>query len=310
MAGVSLDGEGKGSSERTRKEREELVHRELNVDKVSGLFRSTGKYGLQKLNTIRGYLWSYSVIMAKRFAGNFAYVDGMSGPGFLQVGDYDPKQMTVFMQPPRREIVLGSPMLGLSNHPHFPIVHLVESSREIFKALKARVDHYYPGRASVNHGDCNDLVPKIAKEMGRTKAFFLLDPEGLELDFQTIRAVKANCPGAEMFVLYPYHMAVRRCLNHEDSEERLDGFFGSPEWRALRDECAAKGADKKEAEKVFLDFYMKQIKAAGFRLAFPLDVVRSDQGRDLYFLIFAGDSDTGAKIMKDIDERVRALLSE
>lgn len=264
---------------------------------------------MNKLIALRGYLWSYSVLMAKNFPGKFAYVDGMSGAGFLQVGSFDAQQQTL-TGPPKREIVLGSAMLGLSNHPHYPLVFLVEKNRTVFQSLKARVDAYYPGRAQVDHGDCNDLLPLIAKRLLGKKALFFLDPEGLELDFATIRSIKRECPSAEVFVLYPYHMAVRRCLNHEESEERLTRFFGTDRWKALRDECKASDATKEHTEQRFLEFYMQQLNDAGFKHVLPLDVVRSDTGRDLYFLILAGDNVTGQRIMKDIDERVRGLLND
>lgn len=311
-----LDSDGKGSKERTRADREALLHREMYQDRVSEVFRPTGRYGLQKLHTLRGYLWSYSVIMAKRFPNKFAYVDAMSGPGFLRVGDYNPSQLTlafgddgVATAPPKQEVVLGSPMLALSNRPHYPAVYLVEDHRETYKALKARADHYYPGRAVIEDGDCNVLAPKFAAELSNYHSFFFLDPEGLELDFATILAIRQNCPASELFILYPYHMAVHRCLNHEDSEDRLDRFFGTPDWRGLRDELAQTHATQEEAAKRFLAFYMGLVNKAGYRYVHPTDVIRSDKERKLYFLLFAGNNQTGNNILKDVDGRVRKLLS-
>lgn len=301
----TFSAEGKGSQERTRLERLDLLWRERDGDRVSDVFRSTGEYGREKLRKIRGYVYSYSVILNTHFPHKFAYIDGEAGPGFLTIGDVpDPKQRTLFDNSPAKpKVVLGSPFLALSNYPNFPSIHLVELDKKIHEALQKRVDHYYPGRAEVTRGDCNVEVPKIAAGLpAGTKAFFFLDPMGLELEMDTIRATAKACPGAELLILYPYHMAVRRCLNHAQSEGALDAFFGDDTWKKIRDAVDA-SQGKYDKESILLQLYMAKVKAAGFKHVVATDTVSADDGRDLYYLIFATNNSTGLKIFVDIETR-------
>ena len=52
--------------------------------------------------------------------------------------------------------------------------------------------------------------------------------------------------------------------------------------------------------------FASKIKAAGFRHVVPTDTVQADDGRDLYYLIFATNNQTGLKIFTDIDARTKA----
>lgn len=304
-----FNSEGKGSQDRTRLERLDLLWRERDGDKVSGLFRATGEYGREKLKKIRGYVGAYSVILNTHFPNKFAYIDGEAGPGFLTIGEIpDSKQRTLFdlTAPAKPKVILGSPFLALSNYPNFPTVHFVELDKKTHEALQKRVDHYYPGRAQVTRGDCNAEVPKIAAGLAAgTKAFFFLDPVGLELEMNTIRAIAKACPGAEILILYPYHMAVRRCLNHAQSERALDDFFGDDSWKKIRDAIEA-SQGKYDKESVLLQLYMAKIKSAGFKHVVATDTVQADDGRDLYYLIFATNNQTGLKIFTDIEARSKA----
>jgi three-Cys-motif partner protein len=319
----TLDAVGKGSKDRTRTERGILLESECSAP-VSDYYRRVKPHGLEKLQSIRGYLWSYSVIQNIHHAGRFGYVDALAGPGILDLRvPRKEHQSALTAGPLPGELALGSPLLALSNHPHYPIVRLVEESPQPFRALSTRVDHYYPGRAELSRGDCNSLLPGVASSLVNVvdNALFLLDPEGLEVQFATIRRIKENFPGAELLILYPSFMAVARCIVHRPSFPKLDKFFGDEldegvsRWVEIV-ELSDEGIPDDPEDDDYIDephvgesnpvharllaHYVSQLRRAGNSAVEVSPIVRSEKGRPLYHMIFAGNNDTGAKIIREI----------
>jgi three-Cys-motif partner protein len=326
FAGI-LDREGSGSTKRTLEERQALLSEEVSSPQ-STFYRPIKPYGLQKLENLRSYLWSYSLILNRYFPLKFAVVDGFAGPGVLDLRPQPPESVRRFDEAPTSpELTLGSPLLELSNHPHYPVVHLVEKDHRTFEALQSRVESYYPQRANLHHGDSNALLPGIAENLGGTaaRALFVLDPEGLELKMGTLHKVRALYGGAEILVLYPSYMAVARCIRVRSTWARLREFFGddlagSPDggWEAILhrfdDDPSWLTADSEETpmralHDQLLEYYKHRLGAAGFEGVISSPVVRNDRKRPLYHLVFAGNNATGVRIMRQIfgGEATRSL---
>jgi three-Cys-motif partner protein len=315
----TLDSTGQGSKNRTIAERKALLESEAFFP-VSKVYRPIQRYGLQKLASIRKYLWSYSVILNRHVRRNFAIVDGFSGPGILDLRPAPPEgtsRLDESVTPD--ELALGSPLLALSNHPNFPTVHLVEKESQEFDALRDRVDAYYPGRTELHHADANKALPEIAARLGSrgTRTLFILDPEGLELEMRTLYGIRANCATAEILLLYPSYMAVARCIRVPSTWNRLNRFFGdetledpSEGWETFLHRFlegrAEELSDDEEAGPMhdlhteLLNYYQSRLGGAGFEVVLRSPVVRSDHRRPLYHLVFAGNNETGGKIMRDI----------
>lgn len=314
----TLDREGTGSAKRTSEERNALLREEISSPR-STVYRPIKRYGLLKLTSIRSYLWSYSLILNKFFPLHFGVVDGFAGPGVLDLRPEPPEFVRrLDAAPAAPELTLGSPLLELSNHPHFPVVHLVEKRPGTYDALRARVESYYPRRASLHKGDSNELIPKIAESLSESaaRALFVLDPEGLELKMRTLHALRTRYAGAEVLVLYPSYMAVARCIRVRNTWARLREFFGDDlsdgpagGWEAVMhrfdDDPAWVSEENAETplralHEELLEYYKNRLRAAGFERVLSSPVVRNDIQRPLYHLVFAGNNETGAKIMRQI----------
>jgi three-Cys-motif partner protein len=309
----TIDQEGEGSKGRSIADRDTLLNLEASHP-TSAVYRETQPYALEKLRDIRSYLWSYSVILNKNVPGHFALVDGFSGPGIVDLrGALLGGQRRLDSGPSVGDLALGSPFLALTNRPHFPAVYLLEKDPLTLEALKVRTDAYYPGRAHVECEDANSRLPDLARELGEsnTPTLFILDPEGLELWMSTIYGIAKNCPKAEILVLYPSYMAVARCYKRQDIWPTLDRFFGDdfradPDegWR-LQVEFTRALIDKEDYlpdavhEKLFR-YYQSQVESAGFQYVVPSSVIKTGQNRPLYHLLFAGNNQTGGKIIADI----------
>jgi three-Cys-motif partner protein len=128
---------------------------------------------------------------------------------------------------------------------------------------------------------------------------------------RTLYGIAHGCPKAEVLVLYPSYMAVARCYTKRDTWATLDRFFGDdmradPDqgWR-LQVEFTKALIDKDDYlpgavhEKLFR-YYQSQLEGAGFKFVVPSSVVRTGDNRPLYHLLFAGNNQTGGKIISDI----------
>ncbi|MCI4324870.1 MAG: three-Cys-motif partner protein TcmP [Thermoplasmata archaeon] len=318
-----LDTSGIGSQARTRLERDLLLESE-RLFPASSFYRRVRPHSAEKLAAVRGYMWSYSAIMNKKHPKSFAFVDALAGPGVLDLREGLQKGQKVLEEDVLPgELALGSPLLALSNHPNYPELRLVEASLQPFKALSARVEAYYPGRTTVERGNCNLLLPWIAADLATRMdhALVLLDPEGLEVEFKAIREIRRALPKAEILVLYPSFMAVARCIVHRPSFSKLTRFFGddinegAPSWmdicelahegmlgsadERLLDEEPGVGADAPVHE-ALRAHYTKRLAQTGCTHIEVSPVVRSRAGRPLYHLILASTNATAARIGGDI----------
>ena len=328
-----LDTQGTGSKALTIAEREALLESE-RTSPASAVYRPSKPHTAEKLEFIRGYLGAYSVIQNAHYRRRFAYVDALAGPGIV---DFRPRlpagQTALSPDPAPGDLALGSPLLALSNHPHFPVVRLIEQSAGAYAALKSRVDAYYPGRGLLLKGDCNCLLTNVALNVNSLadKGLFLLDPEGLEVRFETIRKIKRFFAGAELLVLYPTFMAVARCIVHRQSFRKLDHFFGDEgdegvsRWAEIAelgregmlgdpeetdwDEDPPVGENNPVHERL-REHYVSQLRSAGYSSVAVSPVVRSSSGRPLYNMIFAGNNETGAKIIGEIFRSVHGKRAQ
>jgi three-Cys-motif partner protein len=139
--------------------------------------------------------------------------------------------------------------------------------------------------------------------------FAFLDPEGTELHWSTIERLAAHKREqpykVELLILFPLQMCVLRLLNFKTGvvpkihEEKLERMLGAESpWRDIwRMRLLGEITTPEETRAAFLDAYCHQIKKLGYKHVLAREVV-SDEGRPLYYLVFASDHDAGKRIMK------------
>jgi three-Cys-motif partner protein len=122
------------------------------------------------------YLHGFAIACSQK-ARAWSYVDGMAGSGVNRIG------ATNIRLP-------GSPILGLETQPEFTRCLLMEANPAHFRALRARTARYQ-GRAIALPGDSNrDLVPAMENQVDpRSPCLCVLDPEGSELQWSTVRDI-------------------------------------------------------------------------------------------------------------------------
>jgi three-Cys-motif partner protein len=265
--------------------------------------RPIGTWTLEKLGMLALYLDAFT-----RVCGGGYYVDGLSGPGKNRIRDARP--------PFENFHVWGSPLVALRTQPPFERCVLVELKRKNVNALAERAKPF-GNRAQVIQGDVNAVLAETvsAQVPGNRPCFCLLDPAGTELVWRTIVGV-ARTPGRrnkpELLILFPLQMGIVRLLTTSKAmslawEERVDRVFPGPDWRRVYQDRLAGKISPTDAKSEYVALYCQGLKQLGYLYVstrlISARMMAGGRQRELYYLIFASDSDTGNRIMKDVMER-------
>ena len=121
------------------------------------------------------------------------YIDLMAGPGKNRVKDTG-------------EILLGSPLLSLITKYPFTTCYFVDLEQINTDALKKRCSaSQITERIHIDTSDCNNLIDSIVTKIKRTEQLSLnlafLDPEGMELHWETVAKLASI---RRMDLSYPY----------------------------------------------------------------------------------------------------------
>jgi three-Cys-motif partner protein len=254
--------------------------------------RSAKIHTREKLGILTSYLASYG--RACRTAGEFSFVDALSGPGMYRVEETN-------------EWLLGSTMIALRSEPRFGRCLAMDLNAENVRALRERTAS--DQRAVVLQGDCNrDLLPAMANHVRRDKPLFvLLDPEGAEVEWHTIQEISGFRAGplkAEMLILFSTE-GVNRMLPVEQeieahNEMRLNRLFPpTVEWRTTWQQRRAEEITPADARERYVEIYRRGCEALGYQFT-ETRPVRRTNGAVVYHLIFASDHPAGKRIMSDV----------
>jgi three-Cys-motif partner protein len=213
----------------------------------------------------------------------------------------------------------GSARIGLKvSDPPFDRCYFFELADKAAE-LERELTRDFPGRdVRVVPGDCNATIPAALTELRRDNlgwapTFAFLDPDGMELRWETIKALAAHkqlrqSPSktkVELWVLFPSGGLLRNLAL--DDRKLLPGhvakatsLFGSDAWKRIYQARTAQQIDGQEARERYVNLYRWQLEQdLGYRRAHPIEV-KDNRDRPIYHLIFATDSDPGDKIMSHL----------
>jgi three-Cys-motif partner protein len=255
--------------------------------------RHGGAQTRTKLSIVRDYLPAFTAVTSK--ARDRIYLDAFAGSG----RGLDPRTGDEYD---------GSAALSLKVEPRFTEVHFVE--KDAARAAELRTLAAAHPNAHVLVEDANIAIPRLIETLNRhapTLAF--LDPEGTELHWATVEALaRHKAPGRtkiELLILFPLQMAVLRLLNFKGEEiplahrKRLDAMLGAESpWREIVTLRLTGVIGPEETEQAFLNAYCDGLhKRLGYKHVLHR-AVANEHGRDLYYLVFASDSDVGRRIAR------------
>lgn len=288
----------------SRRKTSQQILAELEAEDDSLPARPIGIWSLEKLATLLLYFRAFTTACDK--AGGGYYVDGMAGPGICRLRRARPSPY----------LACGSPLIALRTQPLFERCSFLEIDQRKVEALRARVASYAT-RAAVYQGDVNSDLGRLIHDQVPAPApcFCFLDPQGIELSFETISAV-ARTPGRrrkpELLVLFPLRMALLRLLTLSRpvgarTEQKLHRALGGREWLDIYKARLSGQIDGTTAKTEYLNLYCNKVRGLGYRWVRSKAIVAprtpGTPRQEMYHLVFATDNAAGEKIMRHVFQR-------
>jgi len=262
--------------------------------------RPCGGWAAQKLDYLARYINVFETSMRQKWPVR-NYVDLLAGPG--KDRDRDTGQ-----------ILLGSPLLALTTMYPFTgyfFVDIEEQNTQVLWQRCAASSDFR--RVDIRTGDCNDLVDsivaRIKQEDWRSLNLAFLDPEGMELQWETVVKL-ATVRRMDLIINYPQgglNRIMRQAFETGD-QTSVDYFFGDREWRTIYRECQVKRT--LGLHRQLIDFYKDRLQALGYKEVFRDDQVGDEplirnakRQAPLYRLLFASKHELGHDFWHKITHR-------
>jgi three-Cys-motif partner protein len=246
-----------------------------------------GEWARDKHHFLTRYIDAFTTSMrGKRWAG-LHYIDLFAGAGIARLRQSG-------------KLDWGSPLIAAQAAPPFDGLHFCELAAESFEALKARLEALRSS-ASVQllQGNANERAYEIMSAIPlHSLSLAFLDPSGLHLDYDTLKALAAR--RADLIIFFPDRLDILRNWEHyywDSPDSNLDRVLGAgADWRAVRD-----STPRGQWVRAFLELYRAQITRLGYT-EFEYEPVPST-GRRLYWLIFCSRSKVGVDIWRRVSLR-------
>lgn len=269
-------------------------------------FDQIGYWSELKLDIISEYANAYSTILAAQLKPRLEhiYIDGFAGSG-------------VHMSRETADLITGSPINALAIRPPFTQYHFIDLDGQKADSLRRLcVEHK---TAHVYHGDCNKVLlqqvfPRCRWDQFK-RALCLLDPYGLNLDWEVLRTAGAM-KSIEVFLNFPTMDMNRNVLwrNPEKVDPRqvarMDGFWGDGSWRKAayrRTETLFGPSEEKTTNEDVVKAFQERLKTvAGFKYVPDPVPMRNSKGFVVYYLFFASPKPVADEIVRWVFDKYRA----
>ena len=267
------------------------MHTYLQPQDDGLLMRETGAWAAEKLDYLARYIDVFETAMRRKWPVR-NYVDLLAGPGKNIVRDSG-------------TILLGSPLLALTATYSFTGYFFTDRSDKNTKALQQRcAASPYSQRVDIRTGDCNDLVNDIVAHIRqddrRSLNLAFLDPEGMELRWETVVRL-ATVRRMDLIINYPEGGLNRymRQAFEAAGQTSVDEFFGDRAWRKIYQNWHERGATL-GLHRQLIDFYRERLQELGYTEFRQVDqvgdepLIRNVKRRaPLYRLLFASKHPLG-----------------
>lgn len=187
----------------------------------------------------------------------------------------------------------GSPLIALT-YPFSQYIY-IESDEENSEALKKRCKKS-PKLHSIEiiSGDCNKVVDQI-KLAKNDLALVFIDPTGIDIHFNTIRALTLD-RRVDILMNIPFGMDIKRgfkIYKEKRNRSKLDRFLGgNVDWNGIN------------SPQDVLKIYKKRIADLGYTTVEYRDIiVKNTKNAPMYFLFFASRHPRGVEFWEKITRK-------
>jgi three-Cys-motif partner protein len=269
--------------------------------------RTWGIWSELKLEILKRYLTRFTTA-AKRSPA-CVYIDAFAGTG-------------TGVSRTTEEPFDGSPRIALQTRPPFTHLYFCEMHAPA-SYLQRALENDFPNdrRYRVTAGDCNKTIPQVlrhlrAQDLGWAPTFAFVDPDGMEVDFNTLRSLAEHKRGyrkgsnrpefkVELWLLFP-STAIERVVSKERRHNvgvaysRATRLFGSTEWAVIHDLRTTQVLDASQARTSYVELMRWRLETElGYRWAHALEM-QDLVGRPVYHMILATDHPAGTEIMSHL----------
>lgn len=285
--------------------------------------QDVGPWAQEKLECLRKYLHAYTTILSRRKFKGYFYIDAFAGPGTLKIrrqktDDRAQKLLIevsdhVAKDTGEAEYISGSPRVALDLERPFTDYVFIEIDGKKLNQLEELKNDYESEnrRIHLREQDCNNYLRKLIKETQWTlwRGVVFLDPFGMQVPWDTIVEI-GKTKAIEIFINFPVGMAIQRLLKRSGKftpkeRRKIDQYFGTDEWYDLlydyREDLFGEDNITKvqNSGDLLVKWYRNRLKEV-FGYVSTAREIQNTRGRPLYYLIFAGPNETGAKIANEV----------
>ena len=282
-----------------------------------------GKWTEEKLNAFEKYVKAYLVIMGKyapRFNWKLIYFDGFAGSGSRNETKEDMQDsfFTELTTDEEISIYKGSAKRVLEiDGKKFDFYYFVDTDTNAQEKLKALLNPYKSNHTLIfRNGDANVEVRKMAEKLKNDlnlAALVLLDPFGMQLDWDSIKSLK-DAKHIDLWILVPSGVIINRLLDRKGElshSEKLSKFWGLTEDEireyfyekktipSLFDEDTEEIHKKEKSIELIAELYVKRLKTIFKFVNKPL-ALKNSRNCTIFHFIFASNNETATKIANDI----------
>jgi len=195
-----------------------------------------GPWTEKKLDAFSKYVRSYLTIMKKYPYWQTIYFDGFAGSGTKDTEASTDLYQQLKITKEEERVYKGSAerVLKLGDGLAFDFYYFVDKKESSLQKLKKRLDQsgLAVKKIEYKHGDANEWIYKLAAALKTKKyaALVLLDPFGMQIDWEAVAALKET--RCDVWILVPTGVIVNRLLDKAGKLKytaKLQSFFGLTE---------------------------------------------------------------------------------
>ena len=264
-----------------------------------------GKWTDVKLNVLSGYLKAYNdALKSKSFSRG--YIDAFAGTGYRNLqNEQSPDRDLLFpdlAESEPQDLLDGSARIALRTEPRFDGYVFVERNDQRCTALEQLKSEFRDRADSIQirQGDANHEVQKICQiDWTKRRAVLFLDPYGMQVEWETIRAV-AETKAIDMWLLFPLGIGINRLLLKSGDvplpwRTKIDRLLGTVDWYdefyRREKETDMFGNETESVIKASMEtighYFVKRLESVFAGVARAPGVLRNSANNPLYMLCFA-----------------------
>ena len=305
------------------------IDMEKSTDNIFG-----GEWTQKKLQVLEEYLERYNTAL-KNQPFRRIYIDAFAGTGYTSIPKRGknskrtqsiPPLIQLFdskMQQDSEKLLEGSARIALQTEIPFDEYFFIEKDTMFAEKLKELKSDFPNQKITILNGDANDEIIKICQSefYSGTRAVVFLDPYGMSLNFNTLRAL-ARTKATDVLNLVPLGIAINRLLTKsgeipEAWRLRLNEILGTDDWYSelyqSKNQIDLFGQVQESFVKKSIEhigqYYIDRLKGIFAGVVEKPGILKNSTNNHMYLLCFAAANPKGSDVAIPIATSLLKKLS-